>query len=44
MIDSLLSDSAYLDTSKHTLNTSESKQKFSFPKASRFGNSKGKGM
>ena len=29
-----------LDTSNHTLNTSTSKQKFSFPKTSRFGNDK----
>jgi len=40
MTDSLLNLSTTLDASKHTLNTSGSKQKFSFPKASRFYNSR----
>ena len=38
MTDSLMSNSINLDTSKHNLNNSGSKQKFSFPKAERFGN------
>lgn len=41
---SLLNHSLTIDASKHTLNTSGSKQKFSFPKAERFANSRHKSM